>query len=213
MLSSLLRCDSTDGYGRWLRILFNGMWAIYQHKVTYNVLNPEEAKPAEDGIVALESRRCKHMTEVTYEAELMSLPDIKHRKSRVVALASLRIRRGSRRIFVHLSGGDCRLARIGIEGFIRLRARYARPGCKRGKHVDDEVDPVFGVPVYSLYGSRRKTGRRHAEGRGYGHLRYSRPWRAFYTYMTTRCMSWRPAPSMGKPACPGSAESAGRQAC
>ena len=25
-----------------------------------------------------------------------------------------------------------------------------------GKHVDDEVDPVFGVPVYSLYGSRRK---------------------------------------------------------
>lgn len=32
--------------------LFNGMWAIYQHKVTYNVLNPEEAKPAEDGVVA-----------------------------------------------------------------------------------------------------------------------------------------------------------------
>jgi uncharacterized protein YbbC (DUF1343 family) len=25
-----------------------------------------------------------------------------------------------------------------------------------GKHVEDEVDPVFGVPVYSLYGSRRK---------------------------------------------------------
>jgi len=25
-----------------------------------------------------------------------------------------------------------------------------------GKHVDDEVDPVFGVPVYSLYGSTRK---------------------------------------------------------
>ncbi|WP_098749025.1 DUF1343 domain-containing protein [Paenibacillus sp. EZ-K15] len=25
-----------------------------------------------------------------------------------------------------------------------------------GKHVDDEVDPVFCVPVYSLYGSRRK---------------------------------------------------------
>ena len=25
-----------------------------------------------------------------------------------------------------------------------------------GKRVDDEVDSVFGVPVYSLYGSRRK---------------------------------------------------------
>ena len=25
-----------------------------------------------------------------------------------------------------------------------------------GKHVDDEVDPIFGVPVYSLYGATRK---------------------------------------------------------
>lgn len=34
--------------------LFNGMWAIFQHKAAYNVLNPEEAKPAADGALSSE---------------------------------------------------------------------------------------------------------------------------------------------------------------
>lgn len=35
--------------------LFNGMWAIFQHKATYNVLNPEEPKPEAGRVISSEA--------------------------------------------------------------------------------------------------------------------------------------------------------------
>lgn len=54
-----------------------------------------------------------------------------------------------------------------------------------GKHVDDEVDPIFGVPVYSLYGATRKPDAAMLEKIDTLIFDIQDLGVRFYTYMTT----------------------------
>ncbi|CAM3621384.1 MULTISPECIES: DUF1343 domain-containing protein [Paenibacillus] len=67
-----------------------------------------------------------------------------------------------------------------------------------GKHVDDEVDPIFGVPVYSLYGATRKPDAAMLEKIDTLIFDIQDLGVRFYTYMTTLLYAMEACAEHGK---------------